>query len=236
MMAEEHEVLDFFFRSLMPKFRNNYFYYKTKAEALTEIFIADAYRFFVEDLDPHTIVMDIEAYIGDTAVYFARQKNVDFVYSYDPYENNYNEIIKNAALAGVSDKVEPLRLAIATSEADLAENAKQSGVYYSVGNYHGRRVEYTTLKMELDRIKAKHPGKPIAIKCDIEGLEFKVFNNDLDLTGVARLAIEYHVLKGDPLIKLLTDKGYEVKTIYQREKTGMIYAFKKASDHPMVPK
>jgi FkbM family methyltransferase len=232
-MAKEHNVLDFVFRSVLPKTRNNYFYYKTKAEALEEIFIADAYKFFVDDFDPHTIVLDIGAYIGDTAVYFARQKNVDFVYSYDPYENNYNEIIKNVALAKVSDKVEALRLAIATSEADLAENAKQSGVYYSVGNYHGRKVEYTTLKIELDRIKAKHPGKPIAIKCDIEGEEFKVFNNDLDLTGVARLAIEYHVLKGDPLIKLLTEKGYTVKTIYEREKTGMIYAFKGTPDNKL---
>jgi len=203
------------------------FYYKTKAEALEEIFIADTYRFFADDLDPHTVLLDIGAYIGDTAVYFARQKNVDFVYSYEPYEANYNELVKNVALAGVSSKVEASMLAIAASESDLAENAKQSGVYYSVGNRNGRKVEYTTLKKELDRIRSKHQGNPIAIKCDIEGQEFKVFNNDLDLTGVARLAIEYHVLKGEPLIKLLTDKGYTVKTIYEREKTGMIYAFKK---------
>jgi len=68
---------------------------------------------------------------------------------------------------------------------------------------------------------------PIAIKCDIEGDEYKIFTDDLDLHKVYVIMMEYHYMP-ERLIKILKSEGFKIKYTKPRKiqgyETGFIYA------------
>jgi hypothetical protein len=142
--------------------------------AYREIFKNQVYKWLYDRITPNTLLLDIGANIGDTAIYFAMNKNVREVWSYECDNKTY---------------------------ARLEETLKHSGFNKRVSPHH---MKVTS----LDEILSK-ATKPVAIKCDIEGGEYKLFTKDVDLSKVYAIMMEYH--SGlNPIVQNLKAKGFKV--------------------------
>jgi hypothetical protein len=67
---------------------------------------------------------------------------------------------------------------------------------------------YRTKLKSLNKILGK-VRKPVAIKCDIEGDEYSVFDDEADLSKVYAIMMEYHY-GFEPIEKDLRAKGFKV--------------------------
>ena len=56
---------------------------------LNEIFFNQPYYWLWSQAKPHTTLIDIGAFIGDTATYFAMNSNIDKIIAYEPHPNLY---------------------------------------------------------------------------------------------------------------------------------------------------
>jgi len=61
---------------------------------LNEIFFNQPYYWLWSHAKPHTTLIDIGAFIGDTAVYFAMNPNIDKIIAYEPNPKTF-EILSN---------------------------------------------------------------------------------------------------------------------------------------------
>ena len=162
--------------------------------AYREIYRDQAYKRLYNRIKPNTLLLDIGASIGDTAIYFAMHPNTREVWSYEPNKKRHAQALKNLKRAGFDKKVK----------------------LHNIGLEHLNKV--------LSVAK-----EPIAIKCDIEGGEYSIFDKDVDLSKVYAIMMEYHYGIA-PIVKNLKAKGFKVdytkpkQTTLKMHETGYIYA------------
>jgi FkbM family methyltransferase len=128
---------------------------------LTDIFFLDLY-------DPYDyrggVVIDIGGYIGDTAVYFAKNGAAE-VYSYEPNPVNYEYLEKNINLNGVAARVKTINCAISIERRLLVvpDKAGAGSVYsnsdmgasYDVGNVKPNDLLHGLQEVSLLKVDCK---------------------------------------------------------------------------------
>ncbi len=182
---------------------------------LLETFVTEQYLWLVQGLKPHTVAFDIGGHCGDSSIYLAQHKDIDTVFAYDNNEEVFNRArpILQVARAQVREKI-----TYSLAEITNTAHAKSD---FAAGE------PKLSLKGLLEKEKKK-----IIIKCDCEGAEHTIFNDDLEkgLRNVYRIQIEYHYgLKG--LDKKLKDYGFKVETenrLYDEKlkEVGWLYAWR----------
>jgi len=192
------------------------------SQLLGEIFIRQSYYWLYSNLKKNTTLIDIGANVGDTAIYFAMGPNVRKVFAYEPIPSTYKEALTNLEDSPYKGKIVLFNAAI--MERHLEKRISQNQVggvdsdFAELRNLRkGKVVKALTL---ADALKGK---RNVAIKCDCEGCEHRIFTKGVDLSNVYALRIEVGKEQGD-IPELLKDMGFEVSIYHNRYRIGYVCA------------
>ncbi|MDE1871047.1 MAG: FkbM family methyltransferase [Candidatus Micrarchaeota archaeon] len=214
------DVLSMALQRLIPSYKRNL----EKAVALHGIIIEQRFAWLVKGLKDITVI-DIGAFIGDTAIYFASFDNVRRVYAYEPYPSAYGQAKRNIAISGLSEKISLSRTGIGAEDETIRIKGK--------GDIGSEFKDAKDGKMSSSlSINTILKGKTnVVIKSNSEGSEHKIFNSGANLKNVRRIHIAYHYGTG-ALPQILKSKGFKIEVRPegrdpQKGDVGTIYAWKK---------
>lgn len=172
---------------------------------MEEVFIRQAYGWLYQNLKPNTILIDIGGFIGDTAIYFAMSPNVRKVLAYEPNPVSYEMCKENIEKCPIK-KAAVYNLAVSNRYGSM-EITHNYPTGYNKAVRSGRKTGIKSVP--IDSILGPLKGQRIAIKCDAEGAEYEIFENNTDLGDVYAIMMEYHN-GAARLKKILKQKGYSV--------------------------
>jgi FkbM family methyltransferase len=143
---------------------------------------------WIEGLDEHSIFFDIGANVGAYSLVAASQKNIDKVFSFEPFYANFFKLSSNIILNKLSNKITPVNLALHNKTEICPLNHWDA---YSVGepgssghqiklavtekgiNFRPLIVSYA-LAITLDNFCSSYGVMPTAIKIDVDGNELLI--------------------------------------------------------------
>ena len=155
-----------------------------------EVFVTQSYYWLYTQIKPHTILLDIGAFIGDTAIYFAMHPNIDKIIAFEPHNRTFKILKENIDKLPQSfkEKIIIENKAVIDKNGFVGVSEKHITGFNKVCSGGGKIIA-TSLDTELKKLNIA--GSHIAIKCDTEGSEYKIFANS-NLKNVYALQIEFH--------------------------------------------
>jgi len=178
------------------------------------------------------VVIDIGAYIGDSAIYFAL-KGARKVIAIEPHPGAYAEMLDNIRLNNMENVIVPVNAGLASKPGKVCvENVDVSNtfdIYHRPGDCPNA-VPAVTLGELINRFGID-PSDAV-IKMDCEGCEFDVILNDYEHVRLFREFIfEYHLnVAGtftlNDLLKML-NKDYKCKITRSGNIFGIIHCTRK---------
>jgi FkbM family methyltransferase len=178
-------------------------------------------------------VIDIGAYIGATAIYFAL-KGARKVIAIEPHPKAFKEMLKNIKLNGLEDKVIPINAGLASKPEEICvENVNIKNTYRT----YLKPVLISLCKdkvpaITLSEIIEKYGIKEAVLKMNCEGCEYDILLNEDPRAFMVfdQLFISYHHGYAE-LKKVLEMAGYKSVIIPIRgkpiEEQGFILAKRK---------
>ena len=138
-------------------------------------------------------VVDVGAYIGDSAIYFAL-RGAKRVIAVEPHPNAYAEMLENIRLNNLENIITPINAGLASKPGKIC--TKKVGVYATYNIYHKPGdCPNAVPAMTLNEIISRFVINPdnAALKMDCEGCEFDVILNDYEHVKLFKeLIFEYH--------------------------------------------
>ena len=186
-----------------------------RTNVLKEVFLKQDYYWLIKDAPPNTWVIDIGAFIGDTAIYFAQFPNVKAVRAYEPIPDTWQEAKANIEGSPFKDKIEISNLAV-TGDGKPVQFSAHSWMSLEKGN------EVKVNSVTLDEIINGLDGN-IVIKSDCEGGEHTLFTASR-LDKVSKSIMEEHEYADTKLRKYLTDSGFKINVVATSPGLNYIYA------------
>lgn len=191
-----------YFRS---KLSPNYNIAKATADALRETFIEQQYKWLITSIRPNTMAIDIGAFIGDSAIYLAMNKEIKQIDAYEPFPDLYYRAKQNIRSSGFSEKINLHNVGISDMDAEFRlSNMPQGMTSRAQHGRLGKMVKITTLERVL------HGKKNVILKCDCEGEEHKIFRPGTSLPNVYKIQMEYHHGTGS-IMDFLKSQGFSAK-------------------------
>ncbi len=208
----------------------------------SELFIEGLYSLHY---NKNLVVCDVGMNVGVASLYFANMKNVQKVYSFEPFKETYEAAIANFDLnPAISHKIVPYNLGAGGSTSDLViplsnvDSATKSTTDFVLKHLDTDAVKTVTVQIRdirevVQEIFTNHPSEELFLKLDCEGAEYEILEK-LDQSGllpkIKVIIIEWHFKGYEPLEKLLTANGF-ASVVFPRpthtiKDMGMIYAFK----------
>lgn len=196
---------------------------------IRQVFNDEVYKPLFTDLKEDATLLDIGAYIGDSAIYANFFPKVKKVIAVEPVPDNLKFLKKNLAENKITN-VQVLDKAVAADSkgrtvytfpeetiASFIKSPKSSGQIF---------VPTISLSNLIRQVKTK----VLLVKCDIEGGEYELFLNTSlkTLSRINRLVIEIH-------LGLLKDKRLSDKLLIHLKKAGFTYKLKKSFFNPKYP-
>lgn len=199
---------------------------------LYERFVVDEY----EELDVSgSVVVDVGAHIGDSAVYFA-DRGAAHVYAFEPFDELYRTARGVVTKNGLESVVTVVPQGVA------ARAGEGAGVYDPVLSHAGHgelrgpapdqsaassspaeQFQVTSLPSILKMVGERHPDVPLVVKMDCEGCEVNAFEADglrQALERVNAVVVEVHRAADSARPQqTLQECGFSVRDI--EEKGGM---------------
>ena len=194
---------------------------------INEVFIQEIYKANVKN----KVVIDVGAYRGESAIYFALQGAKKIV-ALEPDEENYNLALMNLKENGLGDRVMLLNKAVADKEgvvnlyrysypSDLG-STDPSNMPPPIDKLVVKKVEAITLDHVLKLAGEERIG---LLKLDCEGCEYSVLNSFSGFDLIESIILEYH--NGvQNLPSLLKNHDFKISIEKRDEKIGIIKAFK----------
>ena len=188
------------------------------------------------------VLMDIGMNVGYASLQFAAEKNIDKIYSYEPFEATFKEAKNNFALnPSLAQKIIPNNYGISNYNGTIevpmmgsgeggASTNKEVLDVNGTENLPKTTVEIRNIKEEITRIQNENPGRPLFFKIDCEGDEYPIFDL-LEADGLISVPvgyiIEWHFKGPDLILQKLNRAGYKSISLAKFDGTsGMIYSFK----------
>lgn len=168
-----------------------------------ETFIADIH-YDRSDL-AGLVVVDAGAYVGDTALYYARRGAT--VHAYEPDPTNFAKLVRNLSLNAFGNRVRPFQEAVGVDGSipfQLRADGGSQGYLPEAGKVTA--VTSASLKTVVGRLPA--PG--YLLKADIKGAEYEIARQPA-IREFEKLQIEYNGnVEGGVrrLMALLEDQGF----------------------------
>ncbi|MDI5950703.1 FkbM family methyltransferase [Flavobacterium yafengii] len=206
---------------------------------IKEVFIEKDYNLLSNE---SFVVFDIGMNIGISSLFFALNKNVDKIYSFEPVLTTYNQASYNLELNQTySNKIEAFNYGLggSTRVEKVLYNSQAKGNC-------GIRLESSLVIDKKDAIEieiaiknisevlpdllAKHPLQKKVLKIDCEGAEYEIIQELSDtnlLADIDILLIEWHDKGSKMLEDILIANNFRIISRHLTSITGMIYAFKK---------
>jgi len=194
--------------------------------SLNEVIVGRIYEVEYPFRYKNTIVIDIGMNVGCASLYFAQKENVEKIYSYEPFSENYAGASVNFALnPTISHKIVPHNFGLGNKNHSQLVNS-----YINCRELSNEQVEITikdaaeTLGPIINELEEKN----IWLKCDCEGGEYDIFES-LDKAGLLSkidiITMEWHGYRLSFLKEILLRNGFAFScTDYLG--IGMIYAFR----------
>ena len=204
-----------------------------------EVFVEKDYNLLANE---NFVVFDIGLNIGISSLFFALNKNVTQIYSFEPVVTTYNQALYNLELNKTySNKIETFNFGLGGSSRveKVLYNSQAKGncgirrdLSLVIDRDNGEDIEINIKDVSevLPDLMAKNSGQKKVFKIDCEGAEYEIVQklNDANfLKDIDVLLIEWHDKGAKILEDLLTINDFRVVSRHLTSITGMIYAFKK---------
>lgn len=204
-----------------------------------EVFVEKDYNLLS---NANFVVFDIGMNIGISSLFFALNKNVTQIYSFEPVVTTYHQAVYNLELNKTySHKIEAFNYGLGGSSRveKVLYNSQAKGncgirleSSLVINQKNAEEIEITIKNIAevLPDLMAKHSGQQVVLKIDCEGAEYEIVQklNDANLLkDIDVLLIEWHDKGAQILEDLLIANDFRVVSRHLTSITGMIYAFKK---------
>ncbi|MDE1823212.1 MAG: FkbM family methyltransferase, partial [Candidatus Micrarchaeota archaeon] len=194
-----------------------------------ETFGQKQYRYLMDNRKGMSVVLDIGAYIGDSALWFATFSGIRKVYAYEAHPYAYGMAKTNIELNGVNGKIELHNMAVGNEGLIRLNDGKSSPSDRLQASADGKLVRIVT----LDSILAGISSNRIILKLDCEGSEFEILRKGMDLSKVYLAQLEFHNAvpgKHAEIVGALENSGFNVDVEHRTDTVtgyrdfGFIYA------------
>lgn len=187
------------------------------------------------------VIFDIGMNIGISSLFFALNKNVEQIYSFEPVVTTYNQAVYNLELnPAYSNKIKAFNCGLGgfsrVEKVLYNSQAKgncgirlESSLVIDKANAKEIDINIKNISEVLPDLMAKHSGQKKVLKIDCEGAEYEIVQklNDANLlTDIDVLLIEWHDKGAAILEGLLIANNFNIVSRHLTSITGMIYAFK----------
>jgi FkbM family methyltransferase len=161
-------------------------------------------------------VVDIGAFVGDSAIYFAL-RGAKRVIAVEPHPDAYAEMLDNIRLNNLEDVITPVNAGLASKPGKICiGDVNVTGTvttHYTPGSYSGEDCEDEAPAVTLGELIEKYGIQPseTILKMDCEGCEHDVIMNDYEPVRLfSELIFEHHAgpakySLGELMSKLNTD-------------------------------
>ncbi|MCL2389474.1 MAG: FkbM family methyltransferase [Elusimicrobia bacterium] len=218
---------------------------KSDIASIVTVFFSEIYKVSLKN---DTIVIDIGYHIGSAALYFALNKNVEHIYSFEPFKENFAHAAYNLSLNpslakkitaynyGLSDKDETFDISYTASASDYATTCKdlEKDVLKACNAVNPEvlksKVVLKRADEEISRIINLHPNKKIILKANCEGAEYAIFdllNQKGILKNIDIVMLEWHYKGPQKLLDILNANNFTSRCQNVFTFGGFIYAQKK---------
>ncbi len=153
-------------------------------------------------------IYDCGSFIGGSIIKFSKLFPNSQIYGYEPNDENFELLKKNTELVK-NLKINNLAISNTVSQNQLYGSEKGVCSYTLIkddSNYIVQNIQSSTIENEMKKNENKFID---LIKIDIEGSEFKIFENEKILNFLGIIIIEIHKSN---------DKDYLVKKILKHKK------------------
>jgi len=196
--------------------------------SVINIIDGDAYSFLKVN---GRIVVDVGAFIGDSAIYFVL-KGAKRVISIEPHPEAYKELLENIRLNSLTNIIIPVNAGLASKPGSIC--IKGTDLMHTYSTYHrpggncDSHIPAITLRVLIDKYAVKDDA---ILKIDCEGCEYDVILNDYEHVRVFKeLLIEYHTYAVNKSVKELLKilaKDYKCKLVEGEKDIGIIYCIRR---------
>jgi FkbM family methyltransferase len=187
------------------------------------------------------VVVDIGAYVGDSAIYFAL-KGARKVIAVEPHPKAFEEMIDNMKLNKLEDIIIPINAGLASKLGGICID-RNVDVIHTVSTYYkpdecNNKVPTMTLE---ELIRKYDIDRGAVLKMDCEGCEYDVILNDYERVRLFNeVYFEYHAyvakipvelllkkLSRDFICKVVSDDEFYKRHGLNKELIGIIKCVKK---------
>lgn len=225
---------------VLARFKDLKLYLESSEEffIVKEVFVEKDYNLLSKN---NFVVFDIGMNIGISSLFFALNKNVEKIYSFEPVVTTYNQALYNLELnKAYSAKIEVFNFGLGGSSRveQVLYNSQakgncgirlESSPAIDKGNAVAIEINIKDISEVLPDLMVKHSGQKKVLKIDCEGAEYEIVQKLSDanlLDDIDVLLIEWHDKGAKILEDLLIANDFRVVSRHLTSITGMIYAFK----------
>ncbi len=156
------------------------------------------------------VVVDIGAYLGETAIYYATEGKAKAVYAYEIFPFLCRKASTNIKINGLENKIKVFNEGLGGKPGSQMISSGESSFAKLDAVHHKDkvRVKIVTLDQIVDTYRIKNG----ALKVDCEGQEYNIFKtaSSKALHAFDIMHIEYHYGYKD-LVERLTKEGFDVE-------------------------
>lgn len=185
------------------------------------------------------VVLDVGAYNGDSAVYFALQ-GAKQVIALEPHPPNFALAQENIRQMGLEDRITLLPAALSTTDGEallqVAPTEPDANSLTPPNSPLQKLISYTektpVQTLSLPTLRRKYGLEEIDfVKLDCEGCEFALIASlpEEELQRVRVWHIEYHA-RPEPLIQRLQEAGFTVEKKLDRGVLGYLIAHRQVNN------
>lgn len=175
-------------------------------------------------------VLDVGAFIGDTAVYFASH-GAEKVIAFEPVKELFDYAVENITLNRIEDIVELRNMAVAVNDGEATVLFDTGHPAVSSTTHRGKTLGNRVSTISLSKV-IREAGQVDLLKLDCEGMEQALIphiQKDKSLQQVKKVIMEVHG-SNKRLISILESEGYEVIIdSSQNASVSLIFAFRNSS-------
>lgn len=156
-------------------------------------------------------VVDVGAYVDNTAIYYALVQRAKHVYAFEPYPYIYRTAARNVRSNKLDKQITTYNAAVSgvSGSASLDKDFTSFGmVDASSSSSAGGGVKVVSLDSTVRKLRIKHG----ALKVDCEGCEYSIFSHSSSKTlkSFDLIHVEYHYGYVD-IVERLRREGFRVR-------------------------
>ena len=151
------------------------------------------------------VVIDVGAYIGDSAIYFAL-KGAKKVIAIEPHPGAYAEMLININLNKLINRIIPINAGLASRPGKICPQdlVKNTTMIYYKSNMCGEGIPIITL---AEVLRQYGDNDDMVLKMDCEGCEYDVILNDYNnVNKFNEIYFEYHAHTVNKPVDVLLEK------------------------------